>query len=159
MTDEQTHEVRILHFPLRVYAKTSEHMEELMREFALLAMRPPDEPGHEVPKRLLDLVATLTEQYAGLTDAPDRLRDEALERGDEYVDLTFHVPTSVAAASRQLDEILDEVDEYCRRGEHLLTLATPPESLAFRKWYLSEFIGQIDGAAPTPWPDYVAATA
>jgi hypothetical protein len=50
--------------------------------------------------------------------------------------------------------MLDEADEYCRRGEHLLTLETPPELVRFRRWYLQEFVNQIAGAAPEPWPDY-----
>ncbi len=158
MSDQTLHEVHVQRCPLRIYAKANEHMEELKREFALLAMRP-QEAGHEVPKRLLDLIDELSERYANLTEAPDQVRDAALERGDEFVDLTFHVPGSVAAASEALDQILDEVDEYCRRGQHLLTLATPPDSLAFRKWYLAEFVRQLGGAAPTPWPDYLAKTA
>ena len=49
--------------------------------------------------------------------------------------------------------MLDEADEYCRRGDHLLTLATPPEELRFRRWFISEFVDQVNGAPPTPWPD------
>ncbi len=159
MSDETLHEVHILRFPLRVYAEANEHMEELKREFALLALRPPREPGHELPRRLVDLIDELDDKYAGLTETPDQVRDAALERGEDYVDLTFHVPDSVVTASQALDEILDEVDEYCRRGEHLLTLATPPGALALRKWYLAEFVRQLQGEPPVPWPDYVAATA
>ena len=50
--------------------------------------------------------------------------------------------------------MLDEADAYCREGAHLLTVATPPEELRFRRWFISEFVVQVGGAAPTPWPDY-----
>jgi hypothetical protein len=51
--------------------------------------------------------------------------------------------------------MLDEADEFCRRGRHLLTLETPPELVVFRKWYLQEFIDQIErGAEPTAWPEF-----
>jgi hypothetical protein len=53
--------------------------------------------------------------------------------------------------------MLDEVDEFCRQGKHLLTLATPPELVAYRRWYLGEFIAQLAGRPATPWPDYAAA--
>ena len=48
--------------------------------------------------------------------------------------------------------MLDEADESCTRGDHLLTLATP-EELRFRCWFIGEFVAQINGAPPTPWPD------
>ena len=58
---------------------------------------------------------------------------------------------------RQLGALLEEVDDFCRSGQHLITLATPPESLAFRRWYLNEFIAQMERhEPPVPWPDYVA---
>jgi hypothetical protein len=53
--------------------------------------------------------------------------------------------------------MLDEADEYCRSGQALLTLETPPDAKLFRQWYLDEFIGQLSGAPPTPWPEYAAA--
>ena len=50
----------------------------------------------------------------------------------------------------ELTGLLEEADDYCRRGE-LLTLATPPELVAFRNWYLGQVVEQIDGRPPTPW--------
>lgn len=45
--DEDMVTVRLLNFPLQVFAAARQHHDELMREFALLAMRPPeDRPGH-----------------------------------------------------------------------------------------------------------------
>ncbi len=60
------------------------------------------------------------------------------------------MPPEVAAAARRLGDLLDEADEFCRSG-HLLTVATQPESVAFRRWYLGEFQRQIDGHPPGPW--------
>ena len=80
--------------------------------------------------------------------------EEALERGESEIDLTYHVPPAAAGAAQQLGDMLDEADEYCRRGNHLLTLATPAEELRFRRWFISEFVDQLRGAPPTPWPDY-----
>ncbi len=62
------------------------------------------------------------------------------------------MPPQIADAVRHLGAVFDEADAYCREGEHLLTLATPPDALAYRHWVLEEFIAQIeDGRAPVPW--------
>ena len=53
--------------------------------------------------------------------------------------------------------MLDEADRYCRQGRHLLTLATPDDLLAYRRWYLREIAEQLAGAAPVPWPVYARA--
>jgi hypothetical protein len=47
--------------------------------------------------------------------------------------------------------MLDDADEYCREGRHLLTLATPPDLLAYRRWYLQQFVDQARGRPATPW--------
>ena len=58
-----------------------------------------------------------------------------------------------------LDAQLDEADAFCRAGNQLLALATAPEPLAFRRWFLGKFAAQIEGAAPTSWEEsaFVAA--
>lgn len=150
--------VRLLELPLRLYERAREHHEELVRELALLTLAPAahqggHEGGHEVPQRLLRLVRELTESYSGTTTAADAVRDAALERGDRQVDLSYEVPRSAAQALRRLRAMLDEADEFCRQGEHLLTLAAAPDVARFRRWYFSEFLRQIEqGLAPTPWP-------
>ena len=144
--------VRLIRFPLDLAAESTEHFEGLKREFALLAMRAPE--SAEVPKRLLDLVAALTDRYAGLTEATNRERDEAIARGETVSDeLSYTVPPAVADACVDLASMLDDADEYCRQGELLLTLATPPQLVAFRRWYLGEFVAQLQGEPPLPWTE------
>jgi hypothetical protein len=147
--------VELRRFPLDVYLRATEHHEELMREFALLALAGAD--AHPLPRRLIDLMAELTARYAQTTAGPDAARDAAIERGDPEVDLVYHVPEEVRDAVLRLGDILDEADGFCRAGEHLLTLAAPPEALRFRKWYLGEFLRQLDGHPPTPWPQFSPA--
>lgn len=154
--------VRLQRIPLGVNARSTQHFEELMREFALISLdadreRPSGETARPVPERLLALVDDLTVTFSAFTTTQQAERDEALARGDAEIDLTYRLPASAVDATRQLATILDEVDDYCRAGQHLITLATPPESQAFRRWYLGEFIRQIEqGEPPSPWPDYVA---
>jgi hypothetical protein len=152
------HAVRLIGVPLALMERSSEHHQELTREFQLLAIDPPTStPGHEVPQRLLDLIAELTGSYAGLSDAADAEREAALARGEASIDLDFQVPPAVAEACLRLDRMFDDADEFCRAGDRLLTLATPSDLAALRHWYLGEFVAQIAGAAPTPWPAYAAA--
>jgi hypothetical protein len=152
------HAVRLIGVPLALMDRSSEHHQELTREFQLLAIDPPTStPGHEVPQRLLDLIAELTGEYAGVSDAADAEREAAFARGEASIDLAFEVPAAVADACVRLDRMLDDADEFCRAGDRLLTLATPADLAALRHWYLGEFVAQVGGAAPTPWPAYAAA--
>ncbi|MFN2506494.1 MAG: hypothetical protein ABR540_20160 [Acidimicrobiales bacterium] len=145
-------EVRLIGFPLPLWQRSQEHIDELLREFALIAQS--DEAS--VPRRLLNLVAELTAAYAGVSTNVERERDEAILRGDTEIDLLYQIPPQASEAVRALGDMLDEADDYCRQGSHLLTLQTPPDQLRFRKWFLAEFADQIGGASPTSWPDYAA---
>jgi hypothetical protein len=144
-------EVRLLGLPLQVWQRTQEHVDGLLREFALIAQD--DEVRAGTPGRLLDLVRELTAGFGGFSEAQRTEMEEALARGQAQIDLTYQVPPAAAGAAQQLGDMLDEADEYCRRGDHLLTLATPDEELRFRRWFISEFVDQLGGAAPTPWPE------
>lgn len=154
MTEIGLVEVRLVAFPLQLWQRSQEHVDELLREFALIAQAEEERPS--VPRRLLDLVGELTAAYAGMSTATENERDEALRQGALETTLVYRVPADVSEAVRRLDEMLDEADEYCRSGSQLLTLQTPPDQVRFRKWFLSEFPAQLAGAPPTPWPDSVA---
>lgn len=155
LTDPALVEVRLLRFPLAVWGRSQEHVDELLREFALVAESEGEHPS--VPRRLLALIAELTKTYAGISSSTEQYRDDAIARGETVTDLVYHVPPSASGAIRHLGEMFDQADEYCRQGSHLLTLQTPPDQLAFRRWFLDEFLDQIAGAPPTPWADELPA--
>lgn len=144
-------EVRLLDLPLPVHQRSSEHFDELQREFALLRVQQDDVETPDVPVRLLDLVDALRERFAGFTTSTVQELEQAMDEGRDRVDLVFRVPPEAADAARTLGDLLDEADRFCRRGGALLTLEAPPEALAYRRWYLDEFIHQIDGGPPRPW--------
>lgn len=153
MTDAMV-EVRLLQLPLDVWQRTQEHIDGLLREFALIVQD--EEARAATPGRLLALIEEVSAGY-GQFSAEQRLQMEAaLQRGEREIDLRYEVPPAAAGAAQQLGDMLDAADEYCRTGNHLLTLATPPAELRFRKWFISEFVDQIAGQRPTPWPDYNA---
>jgi hypothetical protein len=151
MSSEGFVEVRLLRLPLDVWQRTQEHVDGLLREFALISQDA--EARAATPGRLLDLVKEMTAGYGGFSAEQRKAMVAALDRGESEIDLTYHVPPGAGAAAQQLGDMLDEADEYCRQGDHLLTLATPAEELRFRRWFIREFVDQIKGAPPTPWPD------
>ena len=146
--DEPLHEVQLLKLPVRVLAAGRQHHDELMHEFALIAVSA-TEPEN-VPKRFVDLVETLGTRYAATAERPETEVDAALERGDDTVDLVYHVPAHVVEAADRLARLMDEADEFCR-AEAMLTLERTPVERAFAQWYLDEFRRQINGEPARPW--------
>jgi hypothetical protein len=148
-------EVQVLGLPLHLAREGQEHFDELTREFLHLA-NSDESVRRDVPGRLLALSDDLRARFAAFTDSNTALIDEATERGDERIDLTFHVPAEAGPAAAQLAALLDEADDYCRRGSYLLTLQTPPGALRYRQWYIAQFVDQIAGSPPVPFPEWDA---
>jgi hypothetical protein len=144
-------EIRILGLPVGIYRETSEHTDDLIREFTLVRESEAGGEGGHVPARLLALVEELTDRFSGFTNQQQTALQQAVERGDPSIDLVYRVPPAVKQGCLDLERMLDEADEFCRAGEALLTLATPPRCVAFRRWYLREFVRQVDGQQPMPW--------
>jgi hypothetical protein len=146
---EQLHEVRLLHVPVRLLAAGRAHHDELMHEFAVLAVGQRDDSA-AVPQRLVELVETLGHRYGTAASRPDALLDEALAKNADTVDLDHQVPAHVVEAADQLEALLTDADEFCRT-EQLLTLPRPPLLRDVAHWYLDEFRRQIAGQPPRPW--------
>lgn len=139
--------VRLLAFPVGLWQQMRQHQDELLREFALMALG--EQAG--VPAQLLSLTEGLTGQFARESAEMRAHLDEARSRGEESVDLVLSLPPAAAASVLALDAMLDKADAFCREGDALLTLATPPELLAFRRWYLGQVVHQLHGRPPIPW--------
>ena len=145
--------VHLHEVPVPIWMQVQQQTDELRREFALAAA--PHEGDHHLPARLTRLMDELTARYGDASSAQERQLFDAAASGETVVhELVFTVPPAVVPACIELGELLDEADDYCRAGEHLLTLAASPEAVAFRRWYLSEFVRQADGRPPVPWPAY-----
>jgi hypothetical protein len=149
-------EVRILGLPLALANEAQEHFDELSREFLHLA-NADDAVRHDVPGRLLALSDDLRSRFSAFTTAQEGLLDEAIERGDDLLDLTYHVPAAAGPAAAELADLLDEADRYCAAGTYLLTLTTPPGALAYRRWYIGQFVDQIAGRPPVSFAAWSAA--
>ena len=145
--------VTLKRIPVAVHHRSTEHQQELQREFQLILLGA-ESSDADVPQRLFDLIESLNVRYQAMTTEQSNALDEAVARGDAVIDeLRYTVPADVADACISLNRMLDECDEYCRRGEILLTLATPAEAVAYRRWYLGEFVAQAKGAPPLAWDE------
>ncbi len=158
MTTGRLVEVRLLELPASVHERAQAHGAGLTREFRLLREQVRADggaPDDDVPARLLDLMAVLGERYTDATQDQDDLIWGAHERGEKSIpQVVYRVPSDVAGAATALLALLDEADDFCRAGQHLLTVVSSPELRRYRHWYLTEFVRQIGGADPVPWPAY-----
>ena len=158
MTAARLVEVRLRELPTSVHERAQAHSAGLTREFRLLreqVRREGTAADDDVPARLLDLMAVLGERYTDATEEQDDLIWGAYERGQAVVpEVVYRVPSDVAGAATALLALLDEADEFCRAGQHLLTVVSTTEVRRYRHWYLTEFVRQIGGAEPVPWPGY-----
>lgn len=144
-------EVRLLGIPLGIQRRSSEHNDGLRREFQLLVEQGQADPS-SVPARLVKLAADLDRRFLAFTESTRGQIEDAIKRGDAEIDVTLRLPPDISPAARQMGELLREADAYCAAGEHLLTLAAPPEVVEFRQWVLDELIRQVEeGADPVPW--------
>lgn len=149
--------VHVLQLPVPVMVRAQEHAADLTRELTLIGESMRQRGDHAgLPARLVALVEHLSTPYSPFTVAQEEQLADAQRRALPSVDLTYTVPRSAAQAAEALGRILDEADDYCREGQHLLTLATPDDLVVYRRWYLGQFVTQADEQPPEPWPQYAA---
>ncbi|HWG75042.1 MAG TPA: hypothetical protein VG184_13410 [Acidimicrobiales bacterium] len=156
-SDPDLVEISLLDLPVALWAASQEHANELIREFTLIAASQSEEDHQRVPRQLTQLIEALNREYGMTSGEQEAQLAAAAAAGVESIPaLRFRVPPGVSEAAVALGAMLDEADAYCKAGRHLLTLATPPEQVRFRNWYLDEFVRQVDGQPPRPWPEYPA---
>lgn len=143
--------VRLLHLPLRSRARLSQHMESLLREFALLQIREAQGPGGSLPQRLLDLAVELETTYAPHRAQRAQAMDDALAAGEEFFDSVYETSTASLGYVTHLLEVLERADDLCREERHLLTLPATDELVRFRRWLFGEIIGQLQRGPAHPW--------
>lgn len=149
--------VHLLNLPIPLMARAQEQAADLTRELTLIGESMRQRGDHAgLPARLVALVEHLSTPYASFTVAQEDELADAVRRKMPSLDLTYTVPRSAAEAAQALEQILDEADDYCRQGQHLLTLATPDDLVTYRRWYLGQFVTQAAGEPAVSWPEYAA---
>lgn len=143
--------VVLLNVPVGLWERTDEEGKDLMREFTLITLQ--ESHDASVPQRLLDLVSELEESYGTVGEEQSARLERARAAGEMEIErLEYRLPPAAAADIERLAAMLDEADDYCRQGKHLLSLASSPAAKAFRDWFLDEMLIQLSGGEPTPWP-------
>lgn len=145
--------VRLIGMRLDMQARSAEHQEGLRREFRMLVEQGQAD-RESVPGRLVALAAELDRRFQSFGAAGQAEIEAAAGRGEATIDLSLAAPRTIGAAAREFGRMLEEADEYCRAGEHLLTLAAPADVVEFRKWVLAELERQAEGGRPISWSEY-----
>jgi anti-anti-sigma factor len=149
-------EVVILGLPLDLHRRAAEHQATLRRELAFVAAV---DDQQSAPTRLRVLSDEVNGRFSRFARAQTEQLTAAIDGFATSIDVRFVLPVDVVEAVLSLLVALDEVDDFCRAGE-LLTLVTPPDLLAYRRWFLGEFVRQArDGVAPVRWTDAEPAVA
>ncbi len=145
--------VRLLGIPVMLLQKSSEEYEALFRELRLMKERSDNAPGAPpLPERLGVLVSQIGTRFNGLGPGMDDMWQTAVDNTVEFFDWTLELPQSAVVAVEFYDALLDEADEF-GLAQRLLTLPASATSVAVRRWFLSELIGQLHGKAPVAWVD------
>ena len=155
---DELFEMRLLDVPLALRERSRQHGAELLREMELISMgQAAGTTHHRLPQRLVELAQELERVYAPYVGANTDELDAALDRGDDTLaEVVYRLPRSSVALVRHVEDILREVDDYCRAGRELLTLAPPEDVVAYREWVTSQVLGQAAGEPPAAWPVFAA---
>ncbi len=145
--------VRLIGIPVPLLQKASEEYEALFRELRLMKERSGVTPGAPgMPERLSVLVSEIGSRFNGFGPGMDEMWQRAVDDKVELYDWTLELPQTAVVACEFYDAMLDEADEFGLSAQ-LLTLPASPASVAVRRWFLSELIGQLHGKAPVAWAD------
>ena len=129
-----------------VLIASEEHQADLIREFQLISLHRDSSEGPPLPRRLADLIVELLRDYQGTQEGNLAAAHEAVARGDATVRLEMDLPVEVVGAVERIRDALEEADAYCRRGDGLLTLASPPGIAETRRWFVAELSRQIEAS-------------
>jgi hypothetical protein len=135
-------DVILLGVPVPLWAATDKHAKRLL---ATLAGR--DDP---VATRLRAAVNRLNGEYVLVAETAEAELRSASVRGLAIVDLAYPVPPTAAGDIREVRDAYEEADDH-HRATGADDLVTPPECVAFRRWYLDQIATQLAGGFPTAW--------
>lgn len=137
-------DVRLIGVVVEHFELTSQFHDELIRELRLIQV------GDTTEGRLAELTDRLLTEFANFSPALREAVDEAAGQGRVTVDINVAVPVHLRSWLVRFRDHFREIDDYCDAGL-LLSLGSPAPTVAFREWFLGQFIEQLDGLQPTPY--------
>jgi hypothetical protein len=143
------YEIRMLGVPVELFLAARQQHDELMREFAVLALAHQGQSSTDPPE-LRRLVQELGADSAAAASRPGAEVEAAAEAGEPAVDIVYRMPVSALVAAQRFQELMQRADEFCAQGR-MLTMPRSPDILRFASWWFGELRRQVAGEAPTPW--------
>jgi anti-sigma regulatory factor (Ser/Thr protein kinase) len=152
--DDPVLDVLLLGIPVALLQKASEEYEGLFRELRLMKEHADAAPGlpSALPERLSVLVSDIGTRFNGFGPGMDEMWQELVDKQVDTYDWHLALPQSAVVACEFYDAMLDEADEF-GLSARLLSFPASATSVAVRRWFLSELIGQLRGRAPVPWSE------
>jgi GAF domain-containing protein/anti-sigma regulatory factor (Ser/Thr protein kinase) len=132
--------------PTDLLVAAKAHVDSIIREFALVTVGAASGQTAAVSADLARLSEIVGSRFAEARESIKRQAVAAARAGMERTRLVLTLPLSAAQAGQEYLEALDEVDAYARAAR-LLTLETPPQHRAFRKWYVCSLVDQLSAIA------------
>ncbi len=133
------------------------HIDSLLREFALATGGAASGASAALPPRLADLLDVVTTRFAAPREAIKRQALAAAAAGAARTRLNLSLPLSAADAGEEYLAALEEIEGYTRAAR-LLTVESPPQHVAFRRWYVKALVDQLRaigaGRVPPPAPTF-----
>jgi anti-sigma regulatory factor (Ser/Thr protein kinase) len=145
---EPLRHVRVEHVPTSLLNGAKSHLDDLVRDFALVNEAAAAQATAD--QELVDLAARLSHLAAELVGFRNQVRRQAIEavqQGAPTLTLHLHLPVSLRARLIDYQQALDEAEEHSLAGR-LLAPAAPAEQTQFRRWKLDRIIEQL-GSIPT----------
>lgn len=132
------HTVRLGAVPTALLLEAKAHIDNVVREMSLL-QRGSLSNDRPLPPSVLQLVDTVTVDFAEARTEIKRQALAAADRGESITNLELHLTAEAAEAGERYLAALDEADRYARSAR-LLTLAAPTSHRVFRGWYVRSII-------------------
>ncbi len=148
---QQKFSVSLGDVPTDLLLEAKAHVDNLVREFSLATSGAATGETTAVPPHLAQVMDVIMNRFAEPRQAIKRQALAAAARGEERTFLTMTLPLSAIEAGRQYLKALDDAESYARAAR-LLTLESPPQHRAFRRWYVSALVDQLSAIAAGKQP-------
>ncbi|MCU1676040.1 MAG: Serine phosphatase RsbU, regulator of sigma subunit [Frankiales bacterium] len=122
------------------------HVDSVIRELVLSANGAASGVSAALPPHLVSLVDGVVTEFSEARQAIKRQALAAAERGEARTTLELSLPLEAADAGERYLKALTEADAYAR-ASRLLTLESPPQHQAFRRWYVTSLVDALRRAA------------
>jgi GAF domain-containing protein len=132
--------------PTDLLLSAKAHVENVIRELTLAASTSAAGNALAAPAQLAELLRDVVTNFAEVRQSIKRQALAAAARGDDRVSLRLMLPLKMATAGERYLAALDQIDEYARAAR-LLTVESPPDQRAFRRWYVQAIIGELQAVS------------